>query len=146
MAFGVGFTGTSKGMTLAQHLSVDFLFYSAFRQFGAELHHGDCVGADEQAHKIVRWYSEPIKIHGHPPDLVAKRAKCSFDTVDEPKPYLVRNHAIVAATLCLIAAPAQPQEVLRSGTWATVRHARKLNRWIAIAFPDGSIRYEPVKA
>ncbi len=40
-------------------------------------------------------------------------------------PYMKRNDLIVAESDTLTAFPAQPDERLRSGTWATVRRARK---------------------
>lgn len=58
----VGFTGTHHGMTLGQQ--------EAFRKLLCELdtiefHHGDCIGADVQAHMIAMDY--PIRIVVHPP-------------------------------------------------------------------------------
>ena len=38
----------------------------------------------------------------------------------------------------------QSIEQLRSGTWATVRHARKLKRPIVIINPDGTLLLERV--
>jgi hypothetical protein len=55
------------------------------------------------------------------------------------KPYLVRNHEIVDDSQVLIAAPKEFTEQLRSGTWATIRYARKIGRTVRIVFPDGSI-------
>ena len=41
----------------------------------------------------------------------------------------------------LIAAPAEQEgERLRSGTWATVRYARRLGRRVVLVCPDGSLR------
>lgn len=56
----------------------------------------------------------------------------------EPGPYLWRNHQIVDATSALIAAPFGFEEELRSGTWATVRYARKLGRPVRFFWPDGT--------
>lgn len=51
----IGFTGTQNGMTKAQKSqlwnSVTDLTPSSIG--GHEFRHGDCVGADEQAHLIV---------------------------------------------------------------------------------------------
>jgi predicted Rossmann fold nucleotide-binding protein DprA/Smf involved in DNA uptake len=56
----------------------------------------------------------------------------------EPLPYLERNHAIVNESDFLIAAPDGP-ETLRSGTWATVRYARKVGKRVLVIMPNGEI-------
>jgi len=55
------------------------------------------------------------------------------------KPYLARNQDIVDETEVLIAVPAQKKEIVRSGTWATIRRARKAGRLIYFIFPDGRV-------
>ena len=65
-------------------------------------------------------------------------------TVAAPKGYLDRNHDIVDAADVLIAAPSGTTEKRRSGTWATVRYARKLGRTICVVLPDGVVRTENV--
>jgi hypothetical protein len=91
-----------------------------------EFHHGDCVGADAQAHLIANPYTTVII---HPPLADRLRAGCdpSYGSILTPKPYLERNHDIVDACDLLIAAPVGP-EIQRSGTWATVRYARSIGR------------------
>lgn len=127
----VGFTGTQRGMTEKQKDR----FCDKLSELGVtEFHHGDCVGADEQADNIVRTMGG-IRIVIHPPDNDAKRAFCSQrgpTKVCEPKPYLERNHDIVDAAETMIATPGETQEQLRSGTWATIRYSRKTKKpgWI----------------
>src|SRR5262245_41796084 len=53
--------------------------------------------------------------------------------------YLVRNRDIVEETDLLIAAPANAVEHLQSGTWCTVRYARRSGRH-SIIRPDGTGR------
>jgi len=53
------------------------------------------------------------------------------------RPPLTRNHDIVDCTELLIACPKSMKEELRSGTWATVRYARKLERPVIIIYPNG---------
>ena len=116
----VGFTGTQRGMTNSQKEElVKFLQDNKV----TKLHHGDCVGADKEAHDIA--VSLGIETEVHPPDKDDKRAFCKGDIIHEPKPYLERNHDIVDDSELLVACPFQSKEIVRSGTWATVRYARK---------------------
>ncbi len=129
----IGFTGTQTGMTAAQKWQLGELLAGA----AIELHHGDCVGADCEAHTIALAHGRRIVIH--PPDNPTKRAWCQQASfIMDGKPYLKRNRNIIEATNRLIAAPKSKAEELRSGTWSTVRFARKLRRPILILFPDGT--------
>lgn len=132
----IGFTGTQRGMTGDQkHTVVNLLS----RRDG-EFHHGDCVGSDAEAHDIAN--NMPYWLVSHPPVDETKRAFKHANEYREPRPYLVRNKAIVAETERLIATPGEFKEELRSGTWSTIRHARRLRRPIWIVFPDGSVKVE----
>jgi len=93
--------------------------------------HGDCVGADAEAHEIASVLLGPNRIHIRPPSDSTHRAWCAAAIEFPTEPYLKRDHKIVETTQVLIAAPKGP-EILRSGTWATVRHARKLGRIILL--------------
>jgi hypothetical protein len=103
-----------------------------------ELHHGDCVGADAEAHEIARSLGAVVIVH--PPIDVSRRAFCSADKLLPPAPYLERNQAIVDSVRILVAAPAQEKEILRSGTWATVRYARRCGVPVTIVPPSGERR------
>lgn len=118
----LGFTGTRQGLTDAQAI-VFADFVQTMRP--DEFHHGDCIGADAQAHKLVRIYSPTTKIVIHPPIDPKHRAWCIAEEYKDPKPYLDRNHDIVDVCTTLVATPATENEQLRSGTWATVRYARR---------------------
>lgn len=87
-----------------------------------ELHHGDCIGFDAQAHDVAK--SMGIKTVAHPPDNDAARAFKDADEVRAPKSYLGRNKAIVSEVDYVVAAPDGPEKI-RSGTWSTVRFAKK---------------------
>lgn len=135
----LGFTGTQRGMSEFQkealrHILDGFRKYK-YNAFAQEFHHGDCIGADEEAHFIA--HSLGIPIHIHPPQAWHKRAHCAnksapmYDIVTYGvKPYLERNHDIVDACDVLIAAPGGDKEVLRSGTWATIRYAMKQGKQV----------------
>ena len=123
----VGFTGTQYGMSEEQLLQCACVL----KELGpTEFHHGDCVGADEQANGIARALG--IKTAGHPPFLRTKRAYCKCDIWFAPKEYLDRNHDIVDICEHLIVAPRHNKEQLRSGTWATYRYAMKRGRTYTI--------------
>ncbi len=133
----IGFTGTSKGMTKEQKYAFRTLLDKLYSV--KEFHHGDCIGADAEAHEImVLRYGTTIIIHIHPPDYSAKQAFCDAPSsfIHPSKPYLDRNKDIVNACDSLIATPEGP-EITRSGTWSTIRYARKFYRPIYIIMPDG---------
>ena len=104
---------------------VDALFGLAKRYGNTEeAHHGDCIGADAQFHYIFNFLVKVM--HAHPCDIEKLRANCAADVIHEIKPPLERNRDIVRSIDILIAAPAQDNEIRRgSGTWATIRYARK---------------------
>lgn len=134
----VGFTGTRHGLTVPQLLTIgDVLAILA----GGWLHHGDCLGADREVHKIAETLG--IKTHTHPPASKKWRAYCASNASDQPRAYIDRNHDIVDAVDELIAAPAEMEEVVRSGTWATIRYARKKRKRVTIVYPDGSLELTP---
>jgi len=93
-----------------------------------EFHHGDCVGADADAHRIVRSVLPECRIIGHPPSNPSNRAFCEFDEVWAEKDYSVRNRDIVDATDELWAAPKRNVIEARSGTWSTYRYAGSIGR------------------
>ena len=123
----IGFTGTREGMTSLQKSSLDellFAFNKASITANQCFHHGGCLGADVEAHLIALQNS--IEVILHPPEDDKKRAFCRCCKERKtPKPYIDRNHDIVDAANILIAAPKSLKEELRSGTWATIRYARK---------------------
>lgn len=133
----LGFTGTQIGMTDLQLDAVRDIL----REKSGEFHHGDCIGADAQAHEAAE--SAGFAIHIHPPVNPSKRAfKVAHISRMKPKlPYLDRNKNIVLATESLLAAPGEMEEQLRSGTWSTIRFAKKHMRPILIVYPDGSLHH-----
>jgi hypothetical protein len=135
----IGFTGTRQGMTpaqadaLAQHLAP----YAEAEAWA--FHHGDCQGADAQAHAIA-WMLGAI-VYVHPPKNGTWRAYCAGPSRvlrQTPLPYLQRNHAIVDVCDVLIAAPRTGQEERRSGTWATIRDAQKMGKPVIIVPPEAT--------
>ena len=131
----VGFTGTQLGMTYAQQQK----FYLIITKLNPEyFYHGDCVGADAAAHTIVNMYIPECKKEIFPPKYGGKRAYCKNYYKMHPKDdFLPRNKKIVAASDILIATPKETEEVLRSGTWATIRYAKAKGIPIYIIWPEG---------
>lgn len=129
-----GFTGTQEGMTPFQKGAIRGLF----SLISGELHHGDCIGSDAEAHDIAVELGWEIVIH--PPSNPAKRAFKTASRILRPWPYLERNHHIVDATKVLVATPKEYEEQMRSGTWATIRYAQKKHRPILIVYPNGNIQ------
>jgi hypothetical protein len=121
----IGFTGTQLGMS--QHQKEQFVL-KLYELGITEFHHGDCIGADAEAHDIVREFFPEVKIVGHLPLSNGKRAFRQCDEYRDPLPYLARDHKIVDAVECLIGTPKSDNEILRSGTWATIRYARKIGK------------------
>lgn len=138
MVISASFTGTRKGLTDAQKQKVRELLMGSY---AALFHHGDCVGADADAHDIAKSLFFSINIY--PSDLEEQRAfKKGAIVVHDPKPPLARNRDIVKAGDFLIACPNGIIEQRRSGTWSTIRYARSLRKKIFIIYPDGEVHEE----
>ncbi len=130
-----------------------------------EFHHGCCVGCDADAHALFLTVMNVVgNLSGsmtvlHPPD-VTKLIDEKFlkdaviygaayytgnprrmQRVVAPTGYLARNKDIVDATDMLIACPGAV-EVLRSGTWSTIRYARDKKKPLMIIWPDGKFKTE----
>lgn len=134
----IGFTGTQRGMTTSQYKMVMNIL-DVYSEKITEIHHGDCIGADRDFHDISTKIS--LKSILHPPLNEYKRAFCNADIVLPKKDYLDRNHDIVDETDLLIATPGENFEVLRSGTWATIRYSKKKQKKVIIIYPDGKVHF-----
>ncbi len=137
----VGFTGTQQGWSPKQLPELRLFFLYLRSEGGVEwLHEGDCIGSDAQANET--WREMLGSVWQHPPEDQSKRAFKPYQTTEDPLPYLDRNQAIVDSSELLIATPGQMGEELRSGTWATIRYARKKGIPRFIFLPDGSLKKE----
>lgn len=118
---GVSGTRHHDKITISQRRAMEWLMDTG----PTRLNHGDCEGVDEMFHLVAR--SRKIPIHIFPPTIQTYRAFCQgAEKVYPPDPYLARNEAIVAGSDVLVAVPEGPEkDYPRSGTWATVRRARK---------------------
>ena len=154
----IGFTGTQNGMNSFQESEV----LKLFNQFQPEtLHHGDCIGSDEQCHYLfLRWHcaNDNMKrnIIIHPPIVNTKRAfvlskkmgnslielikecKNSIEIFEvEPLSYFDRNFEIVRQCNLLIATPKELEHTVRSGTWKTIRYAWQQKKDVVMALLNG---------
>jgi hypothetical protein len=131
----MGFTGSRCGMTARQRST--FLELIG-KLTPAELHVGDCVGSDTDAYNIVKSYDPEIPIIGHVPTNRNLSSHLLYDREMPPYDYLRRNRNIVDGSDYLVATP-ESTETQRSGTWYTIRYARKLKRKLYIIMRDGDI-------
>jgi len=133
----VGFTGTHHGMSMAQVEQVRELIVDLVPEVFS---HGDCVGADAQAHDIVRAVrGAKCRIDIYPSESRGMRAFKRGDFTAPAAPSLVRNMMIVRNSAVMIATPYEPDEQLRGGTWSTIRKARTRRVPIYIVLPSGVI-------
>jgi len=135
----IGFTGTRDGTTSNQFAACTEFFLT---QQVSEFHHGDCTGADEDIHNLVT--ALKIQIYKYPGNIKKYNANTAGGIIASPPDMhpIKRNHLIVDAVDMLLACPKSQHEVLRSGTWATIRYARKVGKPIWILFPNGEIKKE----
>lgn len=136
--FRIGFTGTQYGMTDRQKSNFEEIFSwfeKTYGDRGLEFHQGQCVGADFDALSIVKSRGGVWTV-SHPP--IDKRMIHTLEC-DETRPdctFIGRNHNIVDGVDILLAAPRSRKEEQRSGTWATVRYARRVSRPIEMVWPN----------
>jgi hypothetical protein len=111
------------------------------------LHHGDCTGSDEQVFDAAKALG--FATVAYPASDVDDRwrAKTESDIIHHAEPALKRNHTIVGRSNVLIAAvhgfnPSKMQE--RSGTWATIRYAKKEGVPFWLVDPLGVAQFYPV--
>ena len=117
----VGFTGTRQGMSRLQASQLQYVL-AVFRHSDQHVRRDSMFvdgnspdgGADQQARAIAAALGYVTK--QEPPD-----GRSAADM-------LARNRRIVAQCTVLVAAPLTDKEELRSGTWATVRYARKAGK------------------
>lgn len=126
----IGFTGTRTGLRNEQKTQIIDILNNYDNII---VSHGDCVGADTDFHDLCLEYrknnpEKTLKIHIYPPNNIAMRSFNDGDKIMEEKPYLKRNLDIISNSDILIGCPIDKNnEVMRSGTWSTIRQAKKRN-------------------
>jgi hypothetical protein len=138
-----GFTGTSRGMNQLQKSNLQEFLANLLNNYGTvEFHHGWCIGADDEAAAIAFDLGCYVIAHpGYPkdkPDDTKFRALGSYnDEILEAKEFIKRDYDIVNSTDFLIAAPHTDKELVRSGTWTTVRYAlKKAHKSVCFCWPN----------
>lgn len=131
----IGITGTRTILTLFQTNWLDSWLTANTAKV---LHHGDCTGADDVA--SVKFHKYGTYIIAHPGD-VKKEYQAHSIVNDLSLPVTDthrRNFAIVKLSDLLLAFPQGKEEDFpRSGTWQTVRIAKRLYRPHIIIYPEG---------
>ena len=134
----VSFTGTQFGMSPWQ----SYLVSKWLEEHGHQASlfaHGCCCGADIEFHRMVRRMVGKGAYIAVYPSTAKTRAPIPPDAnfVADPKPPLERDRDIVnAGNNLLLATPKQQHEVLRSGTWTTIRYAWRKRIKVEIYYPD----------
>ena len=129
-----GMTGLRNGVTETQ-----LAWMYAEIPSAAVLHHGACIGADEESHYAA--LSSGVYVVVHPPTNQSKMMKLDADprvTILDPKPYFDRNRDIVDSSDKMIAFPDGPERP-DGGTWYTIRYAVSRSKPVAICYPDGTL-------
>lgn len=139
----VGFTGTRHGMSPTQVKAVTMIVEHIKRAVELTVHHGDCVGADEDFHEIARSFGARVESHPGRNSLsrpVAKtgndlRAFCEADVVHDVVGHFQRNRRIVDVSAAVIATPFEATHQDHGGTWYTVDYAVGLRKPLALVLP-----------
>lgn len=136
----IGFTGTRRGMTTHQKEGFVSVLNSLLGKDNSQpiFHHGGCVGADEDATRLVRENFSGVRIIGYPCNIRGMQSGYAIETCDELKPErppLDRNEDIVVASRVMLACPKEMTEQRRGGTWHTIRLARRYGRLLHIIYP-----------
>lgn len=129
----IGFTGTRDLQLISDerkkgiiNFFIDLLDKHVDRDI--TIIHGGARGVDTYIHDIALVHDLNVEIYPAHNSPLANEEKYVMAL---PKNPLSRNKDIVDNSDLIVAVPIDPEnEELRSGTWATVRYARKLNREI----------------
>lgn len=152
----LGVTGTRAQLTHEQHRSIKH-FICEMLVSKVIMHNGCCVGADMELFDLGLHSGNIVGFVMHPPIKTDQ----SFNPVEflekishkptvggkieirPPLDYLERDREIVGMSSYMIAAPRQMKEQRRgSGTWYTIRQARKFNKPMIIFYPSGLMVFE----
>lgn len=139
----VGITATRRGATPTQLYTLRLHLDTGVPEFC--MHHGDCVGGDEQAHKLGLEMLSVASFVVHPPINERNRAFCQSPVKPIewrlPNEYLVRDREMVDEVDLLFALPHNYRYLPRgSGTWYTWNYGQKRFRKSIVIYPDGTTK------
>jgi hypothetical protein len=133
------FSGSRHGMLLAQVGTLAAFLWPLSQVKRAEFHQGGCVGADALAAELCRNFGG-IGVHTWPASDVDGKWRASGredDVVHDAMPALARTRAYIDLCGRYYACVRDYAMVRRSGTWAGIRYACKLEKQGAVIFPNG---------
>lgn len=137
----LAFTGPRDGMQFAQYNQLRY----QLRRLRPTLHtilHGGCIGADGQFHQLLMeedlLHCTEIYWSDRPGQRAALAGLNFVRRQHDPDDPLARNEIMARRCDLLIATPAQTKEKLRSGTWTTIRRAKRFGKRIMYIWPDGT--------
>lgn len=141
MALSIGFTGTREGFTAAQREYFEAILAGlALANRYGDFHHGDCQGADAEAHDMVRALCPDWTIHIHPgPEGDSWRAHKTGDKTYEPKTHFARNRDIVRVSSLIVGVSKTDHRLDRGGTWYTLDFAVKSKVATKVLWPAGGV-------
>lgn len=143
----LGFTGSRHPLLEPQLLSLERLLRVLFGGGARKAVHGAATGADEAFALACRelMFEEIVARPGDLPQWVSAAALAASSVVHPAEANATRNGKIVGDCTVMIACPAAPEgaaESRRSGTWMSVRMARKAARPIWVVWPCGKVTKE----
>lgn len=138
MITDIGITASRHGLSDNQHRALTTFLHRARIAGAARFHHGCCAGGDEIGAVIA--HNLGYRVIGHPPVKTEWKSMLACgvsDELREPKDYLPRDRAIVDGIGALIGLPNRPEVWRGSGTWYTIKEARRLNKPRLVVLPNG---------
>jgi hypothetical protein len=139
----VGFTGTHFGRTKDQKYAVQSWLINHMRPGVNLFLHGDCVGSDIESASDAREVG--YRIMGFPPINEYRRGFFPNDHTWPAKDFLERDRDIVDQSQVMLATPHESYEIVRSGTWHTIRYALKIGKEIHVINSNGKITVHQAK-
>lgn len=141
--YKVGFTATRHGLTPLQkegvYINLETILSRHIIEFSIErkevqFHHGKCKGGDRAGLSIAKQFD--FWTVAHPSDLTNWTFfDLESDEERSIRPPLERDYNIVNECDIVIACPFEMDEVRRSGTWSTIRCAKRLNKLLVVIYP-----------
>lgn len=150
MKLDIAVTATRRGLTSPQRECAKLNLAFHLDQ-SIVLRHGMCSGGDTELHHIARELGVKPEnghwIEGHPGHsrngLSSHFVQTDVDLQHESLEYLARDDVMVDRCDVLWGFPGTVKPIQRgSGTWYTIRYARRIRKPLLIIYPNGSMKWE----